>query len=163
MPKILHFEDDPMLAELYGTKFMMAGMTYKSYPSPSNDPVGIAVQEKPDLIVMGIILPDMDGVQATKILKGDPRTKDIPVVGLDNLSQPEDLERFREAGMTDYWLMASHVPAEVVDQVKRLLGLPGADKKPIPPPGQAWHGPSVFELLDRSEPARRSWWRRIFG
>lgn len=167
MHKILHFEDEQMLADMYGAKFVMEGLDYKHYPNPTLDPVEIAISEKPDLIIMGIILPVMDGIRATKLLKADPRTKNIPVIGFDNLSQPEDFQRFRSAGMTDYWVLAQNTPIGIVHKVKQFLGIPiPYDEKSTPPPGNAWHGSSVQEQLShaaRKPSTRTSWLKRLFG
>ncbi|MEK7631930.1 MAG: histidine kinase dimerization/phospho-acceptor domain-containing protein, partial [Patescibacteria group bacterium] len=99
--KLLHFEDDQLLAEMYGLKFANAGVEYKNYPNPTMDPVSVVLTEKPDIILMGIIMPIMSGDKATLLLKENPNTKNIPIIGLDNLGQAEDLKSFREAGMSD--------------------------------------------------------------
>ena len=62
----------------------------------------IAARELPDLILMDIQLPDMDGMSATRILKADPKTRDIPVIALTASAMKGDRERILEAGCDGY-------------------------------------------------------------
>jgi two-component system cell cycle response regulator DivK len=62
----------------------------------------IAAREPLDLILMDIQLPDMDGMSATRILKADPKTKDIPVIALTASAMKGDRERILEAGCDGY-------------------------------------------------------------
>jgi two-component system cell cycle response regulator DivK len=64
--------------------------------------VALALVERPDLILMDIQLPGMDGVEATKRLKGDPATRGIPVIALTALAMKGDEERIRAAGCDGY-------------------------------------------------------------
>ena len=57
---------------------------------------------RPDLILMDIQLPGMDGLSLTRLLKSDPATADIPIVGLSAHAMPRDIEMAREAGCVDY-------------------------------------------------------------
>lgn len=121
--KITHFEDDTFLGGMYATKFSMLGFEYHLHESPGKDPIKIILKDKPDLIIMDIIMPNMDGFTATKLLKSDHRTKSIPILGLCNLGQAADIQKAREVGMSDYMVTANHMPQEVVDRVKQILGL----------------------------------------
>ncbi len=120
-PKLLHFEDDAFLLGIYAAKFRTKGFDVASYENPSSDPVSIVLKEKPDLIIMDIIMPVMDGYAATRILKQDKRTKDIPIFGFCNLGLPEDIKKALDLGMVDYWVPAEHTPDEVVEKVKSLI------------------------------------------
>jgi two-component system cell cycle response regulator DivK len=64
--------------------------------------LALARSEHPDLILMDIQLPGMDGLQATAALKGDPATKSIPVIALTALAMKGDEERIRAAGCDGY-------------------------------------------------------------
>ena len=121
--KILHFEDERMLRDMYGTKFQMLGFEFAGYESPTKNPVKLVLKEKPDLIIMDIIMPVMDGYTATKILKDDKRTAQIPIVGLCNMGQKEDIQKALDLGMADYLVTAEHMPNDVVERVKKILKL----------------------------------------
>lgn len=124
MPKILIFEDDKMMGGMYATKFSMAGFEVAFYEHPEADPIPTVLREKPDIISTGIIMPVMDGFSLARLIKADPRTKDIPIIGLDNLNMPDDLAKAREVGMTDYVISAKHMPGDVVERVCEILHLP---------------------------------------
>ena len=64
--------------------------------------LALARTEQPDLVLMDIQLPGMDGLQATAVLKGDPATRDIPVIALTALAMKGDEERIRAAGCDGY-------------------------------------------------------------
>ena len=159
MPKILHFEDERMLRDMYGTKFRMLGFEFAGYDSPTKDPIRIVLNEKPDLILMDGIMPMLDGLEATKLLKSDSRTRSIPILGLDNLGGDFAVKAKKE-GMVDYFLKANLMPSEVVNRVLQILGLPVPPEKSIPPAGDAWHGPSVADLPPDKP---KSWWKKLFG
>lgn len=122
--KIIHFEDDEFLAELYKPKFKEAGFNYNHYlnpPSNKNELVELIINEKPDLIIMDILMPEIDGFEATKILKADKRTKDIPIIGFDNLSQPRDIKQAKDVGMADYFVKATFSPNGFIEKIKKFL------------------------------------------
>ena len=77
----------------------------------------LAAQHTPDLILMDIQLPGMDGLTALTHLRGDPRTAAIPVVALTALAMKEDRERFLNAGFTGYLTKPISV-REFADQVR---------------------------------------------
>ena len=66
------------------------------------DGVSLAVEQMPDLVLMDIRLPDMDGTEAVRRLKADERTAGIPVVALSAMAMTGDRERFLEDGFDDY-------------------------------------------------------------
>lgn len=123
-PHILIFEDENMLAEIYVTKFHLMGFNAKAYNNPSKDPVSIVLKEKPDLILSGVTMPVINGFVAAELIKGDPRTKSIPLIFLTNLSQDEDVKRGRDIGAVDYLVKAHFTPSSVVDRVCKVLKTP---------------------------------------
>ncbi len=121
--RVLHFEDDNFLSKMYAQKFTSAGFDYRRYENPSKDPVSIIVKEKPDLILMNVIMPEMDGFTATEQIKADSRTKDIPLIFLTNLGQPEDTEKGMALGADKYLVTGQNTPDMVIDGVRVALGL----------------------------------------
>ncbi len=121
MPTILHFEDDTLLANRYATKFASAGFEYAVYGAPGADPVGIVVKEKPDVILMDVVMPDMDGFEATRLIKNDPRTQPIPLLFLTTLGQQEHINRGKALGAVEYLVKANTAQDDVIDRVRAAL------------------------------------------
>ena len=121
--KILYFEDDEVLVQMFKTKLEQAGFLVAHYDHTTTDPVSLVIREKPDLILMDVIMPGMDGFEATERLQRHHMTKHIPIFGFDNLSQPADIKKAHDVGMVDYWVKANHMPSEVVDKIKSLLNI----------------------------------------
>jgi CheY-like chemotaxis protein len=125
MKKILQFDDDTFLGQMYQEKFKLEGFKHiwKEHPDTdkAEDLINYVLEINPNLIVMDIIMPVMDGYKATEILKKDDRTKNIPIFMLTNLSQDEDIEKAKELGAADYFITAHHVPSKFINCVKEYL------------------------------------------
>ena len=80
----------------------------------------------PDLILLDMIMPKLQGFEVLALLKADPATADIPVVVLSNLGQDTDVDQAMKAGAVGYLVKANISLAELADQVDRLLGRPAA-------------------------------------
>lgn len=153
--KLLHFEDDLFLGEMYRVHFEARGFDYVRYDSIPEDLIETVRRECPDLIIMGIILGQgLDGYEATKMLKENTATMAVPILGLDNLGQPEDIAKALHVGMNDYVVAASVTPRELVRKVKNILGLSiersdyeeSRDDLISSEPKPAVHVPSFFDL-----------------
>ncbi len=120
MPKVLLVEDDEMLHGMYTQKFKNQGYDVVSAYNGA-DGVKLAESEQPDIILLDVIMPKMDGFVALKKIRKGETTAKIPVVLLTNLGQEEDVRKGRELGANDYFIKANHTPQEVVDKVKALL------------------------------------------
>jgi DNA-binding response OmpR family regulator len=118
--KVLIIEDEEMLANMYISKFEKEG--YQAEKS-ENGRVGLeeAKTMKPDVILLDIMMPEVDGFMVLKDLKEDPATKNIPIIMLTNLGQEEDVEKGTKLGAIDYLVKANLTPAQVVEKVKEVL------------------------------------------
>jgi DNA-binding response OmpR family regulator len=118
--KVLIIEDEEMLVNMYISKFTKEG--YQAEKA-SNGRIGLeqARTIKPDIILLDIMMPEIDGFMVLKDLKNDTATKDIPVIMLTNLGQEEDIEKGKQLGATDYLVKANLTPAQVVEKVKTIL------------------------------------------
>jgi two-component system, cell cycle response regulator DivK len=101
MAKVLIVEDNPANMTLAVFLLKSAGYTVVT-ATDAEAGLGVARGEQPDLILMDIQLPGMDGLQATALLKGDARTRAIPVIALTALAMKGDEERIRAAGCDGY-------------------------------------------------------------
>jgi CheY-like chemotaxis protein len=120
--KILLVEDDSFLASVYATKFELEGF---SVFHAADGEAGLQIAEKlqPDIVLLDILMPKMDGFEALHRLKLDPKLVKIPVIMLTNLGQKEDVERCLKEGAVDYLIKAHFVPGEAVKKVKKVLNL----------------------------------------
>ena len=118
--KILIVEDDKMISNMYETKLKQEGFDVLL---AENGAVGLdlAIKEEPDIILLDVIMPQMDGFMVLQEIRSNPGTKDKPVVMLTNLGTSEDQEKGKQLGATDYWVKASMTPAQVSEKVKGLL------------------------------------------
>lgn len=117
---ILLIEDDSFLLNMYSTKFELEGYNIMS---AENGALGldIACKEIPDIILLDLMMPEMDGFEVLKRLKSNSKTADIPVIILTNINQQEDISRGLSLGALDYFIKAHFVPSEIVDKVEKII------------------------------------------
>ena len=84
--------------------------------------IEVVKAEKPDLIIMDIVMPgNIDGVEATRILKNDPETKACTIIMLTSKSDEEDIEKGMDAGANDYFTKPFS-PLDLIKKVEEVLG-----------------------------------------
>ncbi|MBU0660854.1 response regulator [Patescibacteria group bacterium] len=117
---VLLVEDDTFLANIYKTKFELEGF---KVIGAENGELGLkeAKKKHPDIILLDILLPKMDGFTVLEHLKSEEDLKDIPVIMLTNLGQKDDVEKGLALGAVDYLIKAHFKPSETVDKVKKAL------------------------------------------
>ena len=113
-------EDDPMSLELFRDLLEVSGYTTLE-ATDGRQGVELAKEKKPDLILMDIQLPVMDGLEATSILKADPATKNIPIIALTAYAMEEDEERALQAGSDGYLTKPIRIE-EFLEEVAKYLG-----------------------------------------
>lgn len=119
--KILIVEDDTLLSRMYEKAFKFE--KYEVHVARNGkEGVSAAKKLKPDFILLDIMMPEMNGLEALDKLKADKDTKNIPVVMLTNLSGDEDVESALSKGALKFIVKSEHDPKEVVDMVKELIG-----------------------------------------
>jgi DNA-binding response OmpR family regulator len=117
---VLLVEDDEFLAELYSTKLTMEGFTVQ-VANDGEKGLKMALAKPPQLILLDIVMPKMDGFEVLAALKKDASTKDVPVVLMTNLSQRDDVTKGLALGATDYLIKAHFMPSEVVKKINEVL------------------------------------------
>lgn len=118
--KVLLIEDDSFLVEVYSTKFDLEG--FESYLAENGEKgLEMAKKEKPDIILLDILLPGLDGFEVLRKLKKDNKSKDIPVILLTNLSQKDDIKEGLALGADDYLIKAHFMPSEVISKIREIL------------------------------------------
>ena len=121
MAKILFVEDEPTLQK--ELKEILEQEKVKIVSAFDGEQGLKAAQtEKPDLILLDLILPKKDGFEVLKDLKADEKTKNIPVIVLTNLEGIGDVEKALELGATTYLVKANYKLDDVIAKIKELLG-----------------------------------------
>lgn len=124
MPKekitILLVEDDSFLLGIYAAK--LAKENFKVIIAEDGEKAArLALKELPDVILLDIMLPGLNGFEVLKRLKAEAATARIPIILLTNLSRREDIERGLKMGAKDYLIKAHFMPSEVVEKIKKSL------------------------------------------
>jgi len=120
MKKILIIEDEKLLADMYQDIFIQSG--YKTFLAPTaEDGIKLAKREKPDLILLDILLPKDNGIDFLKKLKTDPQISSSKVIAFSNYEEPKTVREAYDLGVKDYLLKTDFNPKEIVERVERYL------------------------------------------
>ena len=101
MPKVLLVEDDEMNRDMLSRRLIRREFEVVTAVD-GQKAIDMAHSESPDIILMDVSLPVMDGLEATRLLKADPETASIPIIGLTAHAMSGDRERVLEAGCDEY-------------------------------------------------------------
>ena len=120
--KVLIIEDDPYISDMYAMKFKMG--KYKVKLAKNGEKAFDELQkEKPDVILLDLLMPGMDGYEFLEKFKKEKEFKNIKVIILTNLGQKREVKRGLKLGADDYIVKAYFTPEEVVEKVENLLNL----------------------------------------
>lgn len=120
MKKILLIEDDPFLIDIYTTKLKEEKYEV-SVAKNGKEAFQILEKEKPDLILLDIVLPYVDGWELLRKIKENKVLKDVKVVILSNLSQKQEIEKGLRMGAEKYLIKAHFTPSQVINEIKKIL------------------------------------------
>ncbi len=120
MTKILAAEDDKLISNSLCEALKTAGYD----PTPAYDgeeAVAKAKEIVPDLVLLDIMMPKLDGISVLWELKANPTTAKIPVVVLTNIGDVETISKIVEAGAVDYLLKSDQSVDDIIQKVKDVL------------------------------------------
>ena len=129
MPKgnILIVEDDPQTVKLI--KFILEKEDYSTISAKDGEEgLQMAREKKPDLIVLDLMLPGMDGYRVCEILKANPKTKEIPIIVLTALDTGADFEKALEK-KADWYITKPFEPQHLLKRVSYLIEKRKEDEK----------------------------------
>ena len=130
--KILIIEDERSLGEMYKFKLEKEGYTVFLAPEGKSG-IAIAKEKKPDLVLLDVIMPEMDGFEVLRIMRHDPETKDLRIFVFSNLGQEDEIERGLQEGADKYLIKANLTPGQLLSKIEESLKEPvkrkQADKK----------------------------------
>lgn len=120
MQNILLIEDDRFLIDIYTTKLKESGFSVEVV-SDGELALSKIKEKNPDLVILDIVLPHLDGWEILRQIKSDPKLKKMKIIILSNLGQREEVEKGTDLGAVKYLIKANYTPSEVVAEVKQLL------------------------------------------
>lgn len=118
--KIAIIEDDGVIRQMYRMKFESEGFEVEVAEN-GRDGVALVQHMKPDIILLDMHMPEMDGVTALTKIRAEKWGKDIPVIVLTNLGEEESPKNLRALGINGYIVKADFTPRQVVVRVKDAL------------------------------------------
>jgi DNA-binding response OmpR family regulator len=122
MTKVAIIEDDLVISQMYRMKFESAGFEVQM---AANGELGVELAEnfEPDIILLDLQMPVMDGLEALKIMRKQPWGKKIPVIILTNLGEEESPKELKDLGVESYIVKANLTPSQVLERVKKSLNI----------------------------------------
>lgn len=141
--RVLIVDDDQTLCDMYAERLQVEGfeviVAYNGEEGAAK-----AVEYLPDVILLDLMMPKVNGFNTLEILKSTQETKDIPVLLLTALIQEENKQRGLQAGAEDYIIKSESMPGTVIDKIKEVvaraqqrksgqLGVAPAQGVPTPP------------------------------
>ena len=117
---ILIVEDDKFLRELIAQKLRKEDFDIFEAVD-GEEGIKKIKEEKPDLVLLDLILPGIDGFEVLARMRDDPILASIPVIILSNLGQKDDVERGMKMGAVDYLIKAHFTPGEIIEKIKTAL------------------------------------------
>ncbi len=123
MTKILIIEDDAVISEMYVNKFKDEG--FEVFLAKDGEEALVKASEvRPNLILLDVVLPKMDGFEVLKKIKENPGLKDIRIIFLTNSAEKEDVDKGMALGAESYIVKADYTPGKVVEKIKEILEKP---------------------------------------
>lgn len=122
MKKVLLVEDDDNLANVYSVRLEAEGFNVARVAN-GEDALAKALEYKPDLILLDIMMPKVSGFDVLDILRNTPDTASTKIIMLTALGQDTDKAKAMQMGVNDYLVKSQVVVADVVDRIKEHLGV----------------------------------------
>lgn len=120
--KIVIVEDDAMLLKYISASFRTDG-GFEVHTAADGEAGEHTIKEqKPDIVLLDVIMPKKNGFEVLKEIKKDPTTAKIPVIVLTNLGQQKDVDQAKKLGAADYLVKVDLQVSEIVEKVKMFLG-----------------------------------------
>lgn len=117
--KVLIIEDEAVLLELFADKFTSESFEVLQSTTAEKG-IQLALRNKPDLILLDIILPKMDGLTMLKMLREDSWGKNVPVIILSNVNDQQKISQAMQHGVYDYVIKTDLILNDLVKEVKEV-------------------------------------------
>jgi len=120
MKKVVLVEDNPFLIDIYTTKFKEVGFDVK-VANDGEIVLDLLNKEKPDILILDIVLPNISGWELLKEIRKNEQFKDLPIIIFSNLGEKQQVEKGINLGAVRYLIKAQYTPSEIVEEVKKIL------------------------------------------
>lgn len=120
MKRVLIIEDDDFLQGLEAKKILDSGYDVLSAQT-GDDALSKINEPNIDIILLDLLLPNFDGFEILKKIKGNEKTKHIPVIVFSNLSEEKDVEKATELGAEKFMVKSNFSLEELMDEIKKLV------------------------------------------
>lgn len=120
--KVVIVEDDDHISKVYEIKFAKEGIK-AVVARDGEEGVAVILAEKPDMIILDLMVPKKDGFAVLEEIKKSPDIVNTPVIVLSNLGQKVDQERALALGANEYLVKVNQPIQEIIDKVKNYLGI----------------------------------------
>ncbi len=119
--KILIIDDDSFLLDMYSLKFSQSGYEVESSLGSVQAYEKLKKGFSPDLILMDIVMPEMNGFELLEKISKEKLTKDVPIIMLSNRGQQGDIDQAMKLGAVGYIVKANTTPSEVITKVDQII------------------------------------------
>ncbi|MBI3633223.1 MAG: response regulator [Candidatus Vogelbacteria bacterium] len=120
--KVLLVEDDKFLRETLAKKLITNGLVVQAAIDGKNA-LEILKTFTPNLVLLDLLLPDIDGFTVLQEMKKDPKFTPVPVIVLSNLDKPDDMQKAKGLGAKDFMVKSNFTLNEIVNRAKATLGI----------------------------------------
>ena len=120
LKKILFAEDDPLLIDIYTIKLREAGFKVE-VAKDGKEVLRKLETEEPDLLILDVVLPDIDGWEILKIVKNKLKLTTLKIIIFSNLGQRDEVEKGLKLGAIRYLIKSHYTPNQIVEEIKKIF------------------------------------------
>lgn len=117
---ILFIDDDKFLLDMYALKFSKNNFDVHTAQGPEEGLKLLRDGYKPNIILVDVVMPEMDGIQLLEIAKKENLLKDTVMIILTNQGLPDDIARAKKLNVDGYIIKSTTIPSDVLEQVKKI-------------------------------------------
>jgi DNA-binding response OmpR family regulator len=122
MAKILFIEDDPLINKIYSTRLKADG--HEVFTAENGEEgLKIAMDNNPEIVILDVMMPRVDGFEVLEKLRADERFKLKPIIMYSNLNNEEEIKRAKQMGVTEFVIKANLSPTQMVEKIKQYINV----------------------------------------
>ena len=120
MAKVLIVEDDSLIVKIYTTRLQAEGFEVQSAQDGLE---GVTKMREfvPDVVLLDVMMPKLDGFGLVTEIKKDPKLQTIPIIMYSNMNNEEEIQRAKSLGVVEFLIKANLTPNQVIEKIKQYL------------------------------------------